>query len=492
MVPKVNENGYSRDGFLKGNAELIGLALRFFDLTIIVLGALIAHFIRFDELSLGPVYKIALVIVLFAAAFIFPMFDLYKPWRGLSVWSEVRTLIMAWICIAAVLPAVVYLTKTGADYSRLWFGYWMLTSLILLMASRLTVRSLSRWARRRGLNTRNVLIIGAGNLGQQVSLNLQKSEWVGLNVVGFLDDQEALHNKKIGSIPVLGGTERLGDLLHGLSNLSTSEDRSFTEIKRIDQVWVALPISEEKKIREVCNTLENSAITIIFVPDIFLHGLLNHSVDDLAGMPVVNLRASPIEGKASTLKMIEDLTISLCAVILTAPLMILIAIAIKLDSPGPVLFKQRRYGIDGREIIIWKFRTMRVMEDGNQIFQAKRNDPRVTRIGSFLRRTSLDELPQFFNVLQGRMSVVGPRPHAVAHNEQYRKIIDRYMWRCKVKPGITGWAQVNGWRGETDTPEKMEKRVQFDLDYLSNWSIWMDLRIVIRTIIGGFTNKSAY
>lgn len=486
------KNAYGRDGFLKGNAELIGLALRFFDLTIIVVGALIAHYIRFEQLSLSPVYKIALVIVLFAAAFIFPMFDLYKPWRGLSIWSEVRTLLLAWICIAAILPAVVYLTKTGAEYSRLWFGYWMLTSMILLMASRLIVRSLSRWARRRGLNIRNVVIIGAGDLGQQVSSNLHRSEWVGLNVVGFLDDRESLHGTAIEGIPVLGGTERLGELLHGTSNLLASEDPSLQGLRKVDQVWVALPISEENKIRKVCNVLENSAISIIFVPDIFLHGLLNHSVDDLAGMPVVNLRSSPIEGKASTLKLVEDLSISLCAIVLTAPLMILIAILIKLDSPGPVLFKQRRYGIDGMEIIIWKFRTMCVMEDDSQVVQAKRNDPRVTRVGRFLRRTSLDELPQFFNVLQGRMSVVGPRPHAVAHNEQYRKIIDRYMWRCKVKPGITGWAQVNGWRGETDTPEKMEKRVQFDLDYLSNWSIWMDLRIVVRTIIGGFTSKGVY
>ena len=482
----------SRDGFLKGNAELIGIALKFFDLTLVVLGALIAHFIRFDSITLDPVYKVALVVVLISAALIFPMFDLYKPWRGMSIWSEVRALMLSWLCIAAVLPALVYLTKTGAEYSRLWFGYWMLITMILLMASRLIVRNVSRWARRKGLNTRNILIIGAGELGQQVSQNLQRSEWVGLNVIGFLDDDTALHGKKLEDVPVLGDTSRLKELVEGTSIISSPTTSSDVYSKSVDQVWVALPISEETKIREVCNVLENSAITIIFVPDIFLHGLLNHAVDDLAGMPVVNLRASPIEGKASTLKLVEDITISLCAIALTLPLMILISIAIKFDSPGPVLFKQRRYGIDGKEIIIWKFRTMYVLEDGDQVIQASKNDPRTTRIGAFLRRTSLDELPQFFNVLQGRMSVVGPRPHAVAHNEQYRKIIDRYMWRCKVKPGITGWAQVNGWRGKTDNPEKMKKRVEYDLDYLANWSIWMDFRIVLRTIVNGFLNKNAF
>ncbi|MGI9317417.1 MAG: undecaprenyl-phosphate glucose phosphotransferase [bacterium] len=482
----------AREGFLKGNAELVGVALRFLDLTIIVLGAIIAHLIRFDELSLGFIYKIALVVLLFAAALIFPMFDLYKPWRGLSIWSEVRTLVFAWLTIAAILPALVYFTKTGADYSRLWFGYWVLITTILLMASRLILRSASRWARRKGLNTRNVVIIGAGDLGQQVCFNLQRSEWAGINVVGFLDDNIELQGKKLNNVPVFGGTDLLNNTSNNGSEVPLLGEPFRFDVNTIDQVWVALPISSEQEIRNVCSSLEDSAISIIFVPDIFLHGLLNHSVDDLAGMPVVNLRSSPIEGTASTLKLVEDLTISLCAIALTGPLMLLIAIAIKLDSRGPILFKQRRYGIDGKEITVWKFRTMVVQEDAENVVQATKNDPRVTRIGAFLRRTSLDELPQFFNVLQGRMSVVGPRPHAVAHNEQYRKIIDRYMWRCKVKPGITGWAQVNGWRGETETTEKMEKRVEYDLDYLKNWSIWMDLKIVLRTIVNGFSNKNAY
>ena len=487
-----NNRDAGRGGFLRDNAELIGVAIRFMDFTIIVTGALIAHYFRFDSVELDLGYKIALVVVLFGAAALFPLLDLYKPWRGRTIWAEVRTLIFAWLCVVATVPALVYATKTGDLYSRLWFGSWVLFTTALFILSRFIIRNISWWARQKGLNTRNVLIVGAGELGQKIKLNLGQNDWAGLNVVGYLDDNALLHGTEIDGIPVIGGTTRINELAGEKPDEGVLPDAKKTKLKGIDQVWVALPLSAKDKILEVSNILSDSAISVVFVPDIFLHDLLNHSVDDLAGMPVVNLRASPIEGTASTLKFVEDIVISVIAIILTAPIMMLIAIGVKLGSPGPVLFKQKRYGIDGREIVVWKFRTMRVMEDGNKVTQATKNDPRVTKLGAILRKTSLDELPQFFNVLQGRMSVVGPRPHAVAHNEQYRKIVDRYMWRCKVKPGITGWAQVNGWRGETDVVEKMEKRVEYDLEYLTNWNIWLDIKIIIKTIVNGFTNKNAY
>lgn len=489
---QLNNRDAGRGGFLRDYAELIGIAIRFMDFTIIVIGALVAHYIRFASFDLYLGYKIAMVVVLFGAAALFPLLDLYKPWRGRTVWSEVRALIFAWVCVVTIVPVLVYATKTGDLYSRLWFAYWVLINTALFVLSRVIIRNISWWARERGLNTRNVLIVGAGELGQKININLQQNDWAGLNVIGYLDDNSDLHDTEIDGIPVIGGIQRIKELADGVAAISKSSDSGGKELKNIDQVWVALPLSAKDKILEVSNILNNSAIAVIFVPDIFLHDLLNHSVDDLAGMPVVNLRASPIEGTASTLKFIEDIVISVVAIILTAPIMLLIAIGVKLGSPGPVLFKQKRYGIDGREIVVWKFRTMRVMEDGGKVTQATKNDPRVTKLGAILRKTSLDELPQFFNVLQGRMSVVGPRPHAVAHNEEYRKIVDRYMWRCKVKPGITGWAQVNGWRGETDVVEKMEKRVEYDLEYLTNWNIWLDIKIVFKTITDGFTNKNAY
>ncbi len=482
----------SRGGFLKDNAELIGIAIRFMDFTIIVVGALLAHYVRFNTIDLDLGYKIALVVVLFGAAALFPLLDLYQPWRGRSIWTEVSTLVFGWFCVVTLIPALVYLTKTGELYSRLWFGYWVLITAALFIISRYIIRNLAWWARQRGLNTRNVLIVGAGDLGQQVSVKLEENDWAGLHVVGYLDDDPEILGSKIGGVPVVGTTEKIKELVSDNSSRQDNGYKAEINLKEVDQVWVALPLAAKEKIKEVCSILDDSAVSVIFVPDIFLHDLLNHSVDDLAGMPVVNLRASPIEGISSTVKFVEDIIISVLAIVFTAPLMVLIAVAIKLDSAGPVLFKQRRYGIDGREIVIWKFRTMHVMEDSTKITQAKKNDPRVSKIGAFLRKTSLDELPQFFNVLQGRMSVVGPRPHAVAHNEQYRKIVDRYMWRCKLKPGITGWAQVNGWRGETDVVEKMQKRIEYDLEYLANWSLWLDIKIIFKTVINGFTDKNAY
>ncbi|MBX2867954.1 MAG: undecaprenyl-phosphate glucose phosphotransferase [Acidiferrobacterales bacterium] len=487
--PQVAKNS---EGFLKGNAELIALSLRFFDLTMIIVGSMLAHLIRFNDIELGAPYKAALVIALFASATIFPAFEIYKPWRGASVLTEIRTIVVAWLTIAIVLPVIVYLTKTGDDYSRLWFVYWVGSTSGMFILSRIGIRYVSRWARQKGFNTRNILIVGAGDFGQRVSENLQKNQWVGINTIGFLDDSDSNQDRVINGVPVLGRTSLLPELTS-----STDPDRldslcKTLDCKSIDQVWIALPISEEKKIREVSNSLFDSPVSVVFVPDIFVNGILNHSVDNFAGMPVVNLRSSPMLGISSTFKLIEDIVLSSLILIATFLPMMIIAILIKLESKGPVIFKQRRYGIDGKEILVWKFRTMNVMEDSDKVVQAKRGDSRVTRLGAILRRTSLDELPQFFNVLQGRMSIVGPRPHAVAHNEKYRKIIDTYMWRCKVKPGITGWAQVNGWRGETDTVDKMEKRVEYDLEYLKSWSVWFDLKIILKTVVCVFNNKGTY
>jgi putative colanic acid biosynthesis UDP-glucose lipid carrier transferase len=210
------------------------------------------------------------------------------------------------------------------------------------------------------------------------------------------------------------------------------------------------------------------------------------------GIPTISIYDSPIDGSNAIIKRIEDVILSTLILVLISPVLIGLAIAVKVTSKGPVFFKQNRYGIDGKPIKVWKFRSMNVMEDGAKVTQATKNDSRFTPIGQFIRKTSLDELPQFLNVLQGQMSIVGPRPHAVAHNEQYRSLVDGYMLRHKVKPGITGWAQINGWRGETDTLDKMEKRIEFDLEYIQNWSLALDLKIVFLTIFKGFINKNAY
>lgn len=253
-----------------------------------------------------------------------------------------------------------------------------------------------------------------------------------------------------------------------------------------------MSMSDESKMKQLIKALTDTTCSVILIPDIFTFNILQSRTEEVNGVPVVPLFDTPINGINMVLKRLEDIIFSFIIILLISPLLVFIALAVKISSPGPVIFKQIRYGMDGKPIKVWKFRSMTVMENDTSIKQATKNDVRVTKVGKILRQTSLDELPQFFNVLTGGMSIVGPRPHAVAHNEQYRNLIEGYMLRHKVKPGITGWAQINGWRGETDTVDKMQKRVEYDLEYIREWSIWLDLKIIFLTIFKGFINKSAY
>ena len=243
---------------------------------------------------------------------------------------------------------------------------------------------------------------------------------------------------------------------------------------------------------ELLEELQGTTASIFFVPDVFGISIIQGRLQDLNGVPIVGMCETPFTGTNQLVKRIEDIVLSAIILVIISPLLLAVAIGVKLSSPGPVIFRQKRNGLDGEEIIVYKFRSMRAMDDGPVVKQATKDDQRITPFGAFIRRTSLDELPQFMNVLQGRMSIVGPRPHAVAHNELYRKLIKAYMVRHKVKPGITGWAQVNGHRGETDTVEKMQARVEYDLEYLRNWSLGFDLQIVARTIKLVFFDRNAY
>jgi putative colanic acid biosysnthesis UDP-glucose lipid carrier transferase len=261
-----------------------------------------------------------------------------------------------------------------------------------------------------------------------------------------------------------------------------AEVSNYIKQNRVDLIYLTLPLASQPRLLKLLDELHDTTASIYFVPDIFLFDLIQARIDNVNGIPVVAACETPFYGINGLIKRASDIVLSSAILFVAAPVMAAIAIGVKLSSPGPVLFKQRRYGVDGREILVYKFRSMTVCEDGDEIKQATRNDQRMTTFGAFLRRTSLDELPQLVNVLQGRMSLVGPRPHAVAHNELYRKLIKGYMMRHKVKPGITGWAQVNGLRGETDTLEKMETRIEYDLDYLRHWSLMLDLQIITRTL----------
>ena len=423
-------------------------------------------------------YQIAFFIAFLLIPLIFPMSGTYRSWRGGRVVGELRNLTLAWTVVVTILIIAAFATKTSSDFSRLWMGLWIVGAWSVLMCFRISLRLALRWARGWGLNTRRIVIVGAGQLGRQVVQRINEAPWAGLRVMGLYDDNTEYHGQVIEGVKVRGSPARLV--------------RSVKPYA-IDEVWLALPLRAEERMKEILYELRHSTVAVRFVPDIFGFRLLNHSFSEVAGMPVMSLNASPMVGANRVLKTLLDWVLSLAILMVISPLMLAIAVGVKATSRGPILFKQRRHGWDGRSIEIYKFRTMVVHKecDGG-VTQACRDDVRVTPLGSFLRRTSLDELPQFLNVLQGRMSIVGPRPHAIEHNEQYKEVIDAYMQRHKVKPGITGWAQVNGWRGETDTLEKMEKRVEYDLYYIENWSLWFDIKIIFMTFFKGFIHKNAY
>jgi putative colanic acid biosynthesis UDP-glucose lipid carrier transferase len=296
-------------------------------------------------------------------------------------------------------------------------------------------------------------------------------------VAGFFDDRATDRIDGSARDRVLGSVEELAD---------------YVKKNRVDLIYVTLPMSSQPRIMKLCNELRDTTASIYFVPDIFVFDLIQGRMDSIGGIPVMAVCETPFFGVNAMVKRLSDIVLATLILILISPALLAIAAIVKLTSPGPALFKQRRYGLDGREVIVYKFRSMRVAEDGAVVKQATKDDPRVTPFGAFMRRTSLDELPQFINVLQGRMSIVGPRPHAIAHNEQYRKLVKGYMLRHKVRPGITGWAQVNGMRGETETVDKMMMRIEYDLEYLRHWSLKLDLQIIWRTIFVVLGKQNAY
>ena len=413
-----------------------------------------------------------LTIMVFRAA------QLYQPWRGANLGRLVRRVFLAWLVIVAILMMLGYVSKTSVHFSRTVLLTWMATVPMALVVLRLQVFWCLRWMRQQGRNSRTVVIAGAGDLGRRLATNVMDTPWLGMRLLGFFDDRvtgEVQLNHQ--GYPVLG---TLDDMI------------GFVQKQQVVMVYLALPLRAEDRLRQVVESLQDTTASVYYVPDVFIFSLLSASLTDLRGIPLVALWETPFFGVNGWLKRAEDLVLASLILLMVSPLLLLIALGVKLTSPGPIIFRQRRYGLDGSEIKVYKFRTMKVCEDGQHITQTIKDDSRVTPFGGWLRRTSLDELPQFFNVLNGSMSIVGPRPHAVAHNEYYRRLIPGYMLRHKVRPGLTGWAQINGWRGETETLEKMEKRVEYDLEYLRRWSLWFDLKIIILTIVRGFKDSHAY
>ncbi|WP_286263344.1 undecaprenyl-phosphate glucose phosphotransferase [Thalassotalea atypica] len=424
-------------------------------------------------------YQLVLLISLTCFLFFGQTVDLYRSWRTSTTLAMVSYAVLTWALSCVVLITLAYFTKLGVVYSRLAIGTWFVVTSFGLVIWRIFFRELLFYFRKSGANTRSVVIIGATSSGLKLAQQIQNNPQLGLTIEGVYDDREA------SRLPLELQNSKKGNIKDALALIKSKHE--------VNQVFVAMPLKAEERITEILSELRDSTATVHIVPDFLIYNLLHAKWQQIGNMETLSVYDSPFEGFNVTIKRVEDIVLSIVILSLILIPMFFIAILVKLTSKGPVLFKQKRYGLDGREIKIYKFRSMAlVQKEVDKVKQATKFDARITPVGAFLRRTSLDELPQFFNVLQGSMSIVGPRPHAIVHNEEYRQLIDGYMLRHKVKPGITGWAQINGWRGETDTLEKMEKRIEFDLAYIHRWSLLFDLKIIVLTIFKGFVNKNAY
>lgn len=438
-------------------------------------GALSYHLLVADWWQSTIPTRYALLMLVASVLILSNRSGLYRSWRFDEFATMLRVVTTAWVGCLLAMVVVLFLTKSGADFSRVWFLAWGSGTLLLLYIERLFGFLLLRSLRSMGYNFKTLLIVGDDVACKPAQQALSVAGWSGLKVLARVpaDGVEAwLATQKADSM---------------------GQQHGVVQQPQLDEVWLCMPFSDEPGIRTALHALRHSTANIRLVPDFFSLKLINQGITELVGIPMLDLSASPVTGRLQIFKAIEDYVLGSVILLLISPLMLVIALAIKLTSKGPVLFKQYRNGWNGQPILIYKFRTMVIHEEADfQVTQATQNDSRITPLGAFLRRTSLDELPQFINVLQGRMSIVGPRPHAIAHNEYYQELLSGYVLRHKVKPGITGWAQVNGFRGETDTLDKMAKRVEYDLHYIEHLSIGFDLKIVAMTIFKGFMHKNAY
>jgi len=409
--------------------------------------------------------------VLFAMTFPGPSY-LRMPWKRM-IWR----LLLGWAMIAGLLLLFAQTAHLLQHFDRDVVRHWLWLAPLTMLAGHGGLRLLAPWLLTVHGETRAAIIVGCNDQGLALAARIASHRYSGMRVVGFVDDR---------------GPERLQDKPANAVVGALADLPRIVREKDIGVIFLSLPMTTQPRILKLLDELRDTTASIYFVPDFFVTDLIQGRMDAVADIPVVAVCESPFTGLNGMIKRVSDLVLASLILLLLSPMMLAIALGVKLSSPGPVIFMQRRYGLDGREILVYKFRSMTVCEDGPVVRQAQRQDKRITPLGAILRKTSLDELPQFINVLQGRMSIVGPRPHAVAHNEMYRKLIKGYMVRHKVKPGITGWAQVNGLRGETETLDKMQARIEHDLDYLRNWSLRLDLQIILRTVLVVVQDRHAY
>jgi Undecaprenyl-phosphate glucose phosphotransferase len=467
--------------------EIQGVATRLFDVAIVLAAAMLASHIRFADAGRHDFVVPFVLLTAACVLVLFPAFGVYDSWRGRAKRMLAGQVALAWIVAQACALTAMFSLREIDYVSRLWFVYWCGLAGALLIVYRLAAHAVLARLRHAGINLHQVAIVGGGAHCEAILRRIEAAPATGFRAAAvYIPLAQARSSVAWGIGAVPGDPERHFDDLDAFARYVRGSD--------LHEVWLALPLSEERTILRVVAEFRDDLVNIRFMPDVRSLALFESGgVIDLLGVPAINLVASPLSPGALLAKAIFDRIFAACALIGLAPLLAVIAAAVKLSSPGPVLFKQKRKGADGRVFTMYKFRSMRVhTEAAGVLHQAVRHDPRVTKLGAFLRHTSLDELPQFFNVLRGDMSVVGPRPHALEHDDLYRKVVAGYIQRYRIKPGITGWAQINGYRGETDRIEKMERRVAHDLYYLGNWSFGLDLRIIAATIVKGFVHRNAY
>ncbi|WP_133468566.1 undecaprenyl-phosphate glucose phosphotransferase [Paraglaciecola marina] len=465
----------TQHGMVKNNTNRLAAAYRLVDVIVIQILlyiSVIAYGHNYDE----HYFTVSLISsVGFALAA--ESFALYRSWRAGFFKQIIFYTICCWVCSGILVLGYVFFSKSGDDFSRVSLSTWMVLSLFSLITWRYCFQLFLRNMRRKGYNTRNIAIFGLSEKGGRLANEVINNPETGYRLSAFYDDRSK---------------DRLDKNYHYYLRGSIAEGIQNAKNGKYDVIYISLPMIAKVRIQDILHELGDSTANVHVVPDLFIYTLMHGEMSHVGDIQTISVYDNPMQGSLGALKRLEDMFLATIIMSLIAIPMIFIAIAVKLTSKGPVIFKQDRYGLNGRKIKMWKFRSMTVTENANVVTQATKGDARITKVGAFLRRTSLDELPQFINVLKGDMSVIGPRPHAVAHNEEYRKLIDFYMLRHKVKPGITGWAQVNGARGETDTLDKMQKRIELDLEYIRTWSLWLDFKIIIFTFLRSFNDKNAY
>ncbi|MFM0751711.1 undecaprenyl-phosphate glucose phosphotransferase [Paraburkholderia strydomiana] len=465
---------------------MLSVLSRIIDIAMVALGAAIAAAVHNGKVVwLDDMQSVSLAFDVLLVVVFFPALGIYQSWRGKPLYDLLCRVAGGWAMVEVTGVLISFTLHRADSLSRLWLVYWAVATIVLLIVTKVIVYSILRGLRREGFNQRAVAIVGGAPYGRFLIQQMRSRPDAGFSPVVVFDEDATVNpyedpetSDAIEGVPVERDYQRMIELVRQ---------------RAIRELWLALPISKEKEIHRFVMDLRNDFVNIRFIPDVRSLTLFNQPMVELLGVPAINLAASPITDLRVLPKRIFDRLFALAALTALAPVMLVIAAMVKLSSPGPVFFRQKRKGIDGHEFEIYKFRSMKVhKEEAGRITQATRRDPRITAVGAFLRRTSLDELPQFINVLRGEMSVVGPRPHALEHDDIYKDLVKGYMHRYRIKPGITGWAQINGYRGETDRIEKMMGRVKLDLYYMQHWTFWLDIKIVVLTLWKGFVGNNAY